>query len=139
MLPRAAIRLSRSGTRAAGRLRAHQPFQVAEHHGPPKSLGKLVDLLVENAERFGPNRGIGSLFRGGFDFQAAAGRRGGQSDRDSHRDAVQPRGQGRAAGDAAGLAGQHQEDGLEGILRVLVVPQKAAASGKHHRPVPPDE
>ena len=35
--------------------------------------------------------------------------------------------------------GQEQEGGLEGVLRVLDVPEHAPADGEHHRPVPPQQ
>ena len=44
-----------------------------------------------------------------------------------------------SAADRAGPPCQDEERGLEGVLRVLLVGQDAAADAEHERPVPADE
>ena len=51
------------------------------------------------------------------------------------RDAVEPVAQQLGLAERPGLAGQHEEDGLEGVLGVLVVAQELPADAQHHRPV----
>ena len=41
--------------------------------------------------------------------------------------------------DGARLPGQHEEDGLEGVLGVVAVAQELAADVQDHGPVPPDK
>ena len=53
--------------------------------------------------------------------------------------AVQPAGDGLGAADGAGLAGQHQEGGLEGVLAILIVAQLLAANVPDQRPVAGDQ
>src|SRR6516165_10382744 len=61
--------------------------------------------------------------------RAAAGRAPGH--------AVQPARQRRVPADRGGVAGQHEEGGLEGVLRVLVVAQHAAADAHDEGTVAP--
>ncbi|HEX5270403.1 MAG TPA: hypothetical protein VFW33_07955 [Gemmataceae bacterium] len=53
--------------------------------------------------------------------------------------AVEPAGHGVGLADGGGFPGQEQEGGLEGVLGVVGVRQRAMADGEHHRAVPPDE
>src|SRR5262249_46778197 len=53
--------------------------------------------------------------------------------------AVQPAGQRRVPADRGGVAGQHEEGGLEGVLRVLVVAQHAAADAHDQGAVAPHQ
>ena len=55
----------------------------------------------------------------------------------SERDAIEPVAQPVAVPDRAGLPGQHQERGLEGVFRQVLVIEELAADAQHHRPVPP--
>ncbi|HEY8502999.1 MAG TPA: hypothetical protein VIL46_00355 [Gemmataceae bacterium] len=41
-----------------------------------------------------------------------------------------------ALADRSRPLGEHQEGGLEGVLRVVLAAQQPAADGQHHRPVP---
>ena len=59
--------------------------------------------------------------------------------RRADRDAVEPGAQPVGVADRQGLAGQHEEDGLEGVLGVVVVAQELSADAQHHRPVPRHE
>src|SRR5262249_8144328 len=54
-------------------------------------------------------------------------------------DAVQPAAEQLAPPDGPRLAGQDEEGGLEGVLRVGSVGEHAAAGGEDHRPGPPDQ
>ena len=51
-------------------------------------------------------------------------------------DPVQPVAQQVGIADRRGPAGQHQEDGLEGVFGVLAIDQKLPADAEHHRTVP---
>ena len=55
------------------------------------------------------------------------------------RDPVQPVAQQVGVADRPGLAGQDEEDGLEGVLGMLHVAQELPADAQHHRPVPADQ
>jgi hypothetical protein len=52
------------------------------------------------------------------------------------RHPVQPVAQQVGVADRTGLAGQDEEDGLEGVLGMLRVAQDLAADAQHHRTVP---
>ena len=58
------------------------------------------------------------------------------AERGPQRHLVQPRPQRVAHPEAAGLAHQHQERGLKGILRVVRISQDAPADAQDHRPMP---
>ena len=51
-------------------------------------------------------------------------------------DAVQPAPQRVAHAHRAGLAHQHEEGGLEGVVGRVLVAEQVAADAQHHRPVP---
>jgi hypothetical protein len=63
------------------------------------------------------------------------GRRGPRLAGGQVGDAVQPAAQRLAHRDRSRLAGEHEKGGLEGVLRVLLVAQDAAADTQHHRAV----
>jgi hypothetical protein len=48
---------------------------------------------------------------------------------------VEPAGEGRCPAYETGLAGKDEERGLEGVLGVGLVPERAAADVQHHGPV----
>ena len=56
--------------------------------------------------------------------------------RRAERDAIEPVAQQVGIADRAGLAGQHEEDGLEGILGMVAVAQELSADVQDHRAMP---
>ena len=56
--------------------------------------------------------------------------------RRADRHPVEPGAQQVGVADGAGLAGEHEEDGLEGVLGMVPVTQELSADVEDHRPVP---
>ena len=116
-----------------------QPLEVAEHDRRPQPLGQAVDLLVERG-RVGIVLSGGSLseVRSATSWSSlrrrAALRRARV--RDAMRDPEEPARDRPAPADRAGPAGQHEEGGLEGVLRIVGVMKDAPADPQHHRAVP---
>ena len=123
----------------AGRLLVGQALEVAEDQGRPIRAGEAIDLLVDQEDHpVVPRR-----------LDRAGGRRlrvpalvmptprigDPQAGRGPHGDGVEP-GPERVA-DPEGLRPQcqRQEDGLEGILDVVLVAERGPAGAPDHRPV----
>ena len=120
------------------------PLEIAEDQGCAVALGKAVDFLVEHPPQFVVRLGEalpGRRCRGCSLFVPAApgrGRPGARCRAASHL--MEPGAQGIAHPEAAGLLHQHQEGGLEGILRVLGgIGQHAPADAQDHRSMPLDQ
>ena len=63
------------------------------------------------------------------------GREGARPERGARGHAVQPGAEGITHPERAGLADEHQERGLERVVRVVLVAQDPLASAEDHRPV----
>ena len=115
-------RLGRS--QAAGGLFVGQTLQVAEHHRQTQTLGQPVNLLVHDRGDLGSSRRRSESATAIVDASASRLRRrfaltlastaARYATRCSRPPAV-------AATHRTGLAGQHEEGGLEGILDVVLV------------------
>ena len=113
-------------------------FEVAEHQRSTEPLGQSVDLLVQcrpqRLARLAPDCRP-DLARPALPIASPAGVDVGP---DCHpvRHAMEPRADRVDAPDRPGLADQHQERRLEGVLHVVEVAERPPADGQDHRPVP---
>jgi hypothetical protein len=115
-------------------------LQHAQHERLAKTPRQALDLFVQDGLHVFPGR-AGRPGRAGpqpaFVLAPpcrAALRLHGRS----IRDPVQPTGDRVALPDRPGAPRQDEEGGLEGVLRVLLVPQHTPAHAQHHRPVAGD-
>ena len=116
-----------------------QPLEIAEHDRRPQPLGQAVDLLVEDLP-------IGIILTRemalgcplGDDLVAPAPTSGAPPGACGHavRDAEEPARDRPAPADGPRPAGQHEEDGLEGVFGVVGVVEDTPADPQHHRAVP---
>jgi hypothetical protein len=113
---------------------------MAEDDDGAVLFGEPIEFLMENVEVFlsewfrgGTRRHLVDLPRG-FTSLLPRGTRPG-ADGDTPGDAVEPGTEGVATPDRARLADQDEESGLEGVLGVVDVGQRAASDAPDHRPV----
>ena len=115
-------------------------LEVAEDDGRAITLGKPVDLLVQEPLELDVRLGPGLPVHRRLSFEAAmAGRGGPGTRRGPVGDLVQPGAERIAHPEPAGPLHQDQERGLERILDVVVVRQYAPADPHDHRPVTLDQ
>ncbi len=130
-------------SQSTGGLVVRQALKVAEDHRQAVPIGQAVELLVDDRRKVGIGSVVGGVEHGhggpGLLAMAPPPGAGGLLDRRAIGDAVQPAGQRVPGADRPRLAGQHQEGGLEGVLDVVLVPERGAAGGQDHRPVPRDD
>ncbi len=127
----------------AGRgLLVGQTIEEAEHQGSPVLLRQVAHLLADRRDEVRPIR-LGDEIelptRRLPLLRATDGRRPSGARGDPPGDPVQPARRRFMPADRPGLAGEDQERGLEGILRVVLVAEPGAAGPQDHRAMPLDE
>ena len=136
----------RCAAQPPGRLGVRQALEMAEDHGAAIALRQPADLLVHGrGVLVMQGCGIGRLRR---PVRRASSRPRISRDDDGDRpepgpcvairvgDAVQPGPQQVGPADRAGPPRQHQEHGLERVVRGVLVAEQMAADAQHHRPMP---
>ncbi len=126
-----------------GGLGEREALEVAEHHRQPEGARQAVDLAVQRlgllAIEHPPGLGgVIELLPAGGAFllgpaspgEPCAGLAGG-----AQGDAVEPGPERIRVADRSGPSRQDEEDGLEGVLGMVVIAQELAADAEHHRPV----
>jgi hypothetical protein len=126
-----------------GRLVVGLAAQVAEDDRGAVLGREPADLLVEDRPQVVPHGrggGVGRWHRRRPPLAGLApGTVGSGVGGDPAGDPVQPRPDRDARPEGRGLAGEHQEGGLEGVLRVVGVAEQPPTDAEHHRPVAGDQ
>ncbi len=127
----------------AGRQVVALPLEAAEDERRPKRIGKMSDLFLEGLLGRG---GLGSRPVGGDKVELGRNlvlpppyRTDPRPPCDAAGHPVQPGSDRVALADRPGPADQHQECGLERVLRLVGVAHQAPAHAQDHRPVTVDQ
>ncbi len=137
-----AANLPGSPAQLPGRFFLGLALQVAEEHDRPVMLRQPVQLLVQNGEQFLVGQGKSGLRqRHGIDLRflgPAALLAGPHPEGQAIGHGKEPAGHRFVPADRSGLAGQHQERGLEDVLGFPMA-EKASGHSQDHRPMPPHQ
>ncbi len=125
------------------RLVGRESLEVAEHDRQAERPRQAIDLAVQGLGLLALDRLLG--LDGGTRLRPADGAfflgLAASSEpcaglaRRPQRHTVEPGAEQVRIADRPSLLGQHEEDGLEGVLGMLVVAQELPADAQHHRPV----
>jgi hypothetical protein len=126
-----------------GRFVARLPLQVTEQQGSPVALRQPPQFLIENLTQLPFARlrpGLRYWHFHDLPFLPASARAGAPEVRGHPgSDLVEPVDDRRLPADRARLPGQHQEGGLEGVFRILRLPQATPTDAQHQRPMAPHQ